>query len=42
MDGWERFDKTSLPNKKVFYSELNLGDITDKDYQHAQKVWGSI
>ena len=39
MDGWERFDKTSLPNKKNFYSELNLGDITDKDYHHAQKVW---
>ena len=25
--------------KKAFYSELNLEDITDKDYLHAQKVW---
>ena len=25
--------------KKVFYSELNLEYITDKDYAHAQKVW---
>ena len=21
MDSWERFDKTSLPDKKFFYSE---------------------
>ena len=39
MDSWERFDETSLPNKKAFYSELNLEDITDKDYLHAQKVF---
>ena len=39
MDSWKRFDKTSLPNKEVFYSELNLEYITDKDYEHAQKVW---
>ena len=38
MDGWERFDETLLPDKKAFYSELNLEDITDKDYEHAQKV----
>ena len=30
---------TSLPPKKAFYSELNLEDITDKDYDHAQKVF---
>ena len=24
---------------KAFYSKLNLEDITDKDYNHAQKVW---
>ena len=39
MDSWERFDETSLPDKTAFYSELNLEDITDKDYLHAQKVW---
>ena len=39
MDSWERFIETSLPPKKYFYSELNLEDITDKDYVHAQKVW---
>ena len=38
MDSWERFNET-LPDKKAFYSELNLEDITDKDYAHAQKVF---
>ena len=39
MDSWERFNETSLPRKESFYSELNLKDISDKDYLHAQKVW---
>ena len=39
MDSWERFDETSLPYKEAFYSELNLADITDKDYDNARKVW---
>ena len=38
MDSWERFDETSLPDKKAFYSELNFEDINDKDYEHTQKV----
>ena len=39
MDSWERFDEISLPDKKYFYSELNLGGITDKDYSHIKKVF---
>ena len=39
MDSWERFDETSLQLKKAFYSQLNLEDITDKDYNHGQNVW---
>ena len=39
MDSCERFDETSLPNKKVFCSELNLEDINEKYYEQAQKVW---
>ena len=38
MGNWERFNETSLPDKKAFYSELYLEDITDEDYTHAQKV----
>ena len=29
MDSWERFDETSLPEKEVFYSSLNIEDITE-------------
>ena len=39
MDSQERFDETSLPDKEYFYSELRLEDITNEDYEHAQKVW---
>ena len=39
MDSWERFNETSLPPKKAFYSELNLEDINYEDYEHSQKVW---
>ena len=28
-----------LPTKNDFYSELKLEDISDKDYEHAQKVF---
>ena len=42
MDSWKKFDDTSLPDKKAFYSKLNLEDIIDKDYKHAQKVWSKL
>ena len=28
-----------IPPKEAFYSELNLENITDKDYEHVKKVW---
>ena len=39
MDSWEKFNETTLPPEEAFYSKLNLENITDKDYAHAQKVW---
>ena len=39
MDSWGRFNEASLPDKKAFYNELNVEDVTDKDYAHAQKVF---
>ena len=39
MDSQERFNETSLPDKNAFFSKLNLEDITDKVYGHAQKVF---
>ena len=42
MDSWERFNETSLPPKKDFYSELILVDISDADYAHAQRCLMNI
>ena len=39
MDNWERFDERLLLNKEAFYSNLNMEDITDTDYRHANKVF---
>ena len=39
MGNWEKFEETTIPPKEDFHSELNLEDISDADYAHAQKVW---
>ena len=39
MDSWQRFDETSLPDKEVFYSNVNMEDITDIDYRHGKTVF---
>ena len=39
MDNWGKFDETTMPPKEAFYSKLNLENITDKDYEHTQKLW---
>ena len=38
-DTWERFNEILLPNKEHFYSNLNMEDISDIDYRHANKVF---
>ena len=35
LDGWEKFDETTLTPKEAFYSNLNLESISDEDYAHA-------
>ena len=42
MDSWKRFDETLLPDKKAFYSELILEDITEEYYIYAQKVFEEL
>ena len=42
MDSWERFDEKSLPDKETFYSSLNMENITDIDYRHANKVFKKL
>ena len=39
MDGWKKFEETSLPPKDAFYSGLNMKGISDQDHEHAQQIW---
>ena len=38
-NNWERFSEISLPSKEDFYSNLNMEDISDIDYRHANNVF---
>ena len=42
MDSWEKFNETSLPSKKEFYSNLNMEDIDEIDYRHSNNVFKSF
>ena len=38
-DNWGKFDEATLPPKEGSYNKLNLENISDEDYEQAQKVW---
>ena len=38
MDDWEKFKETTLPEKEVFCSNLNMEEITCADYMHGKRV----
>ena len=42
IDDWNRFDEEQLPNKSDFYSGLNMEEISDIDYRHAEKVFNKF
>ena len=39
MDSWNKFDEISWPDKKAFYSSLNIEGITYVDYRNAKRVF---
>ena len=39
MDSWDKFEETSLPSIKHFYSNLNMSGVSDTDYEHACSIW---
>ena len=39
MDGWDKFNETSIPSKESFYSNLTMGNISETDYRHANNVF---
>ena len=38
MSSWDKFKETQLPPIEAFYSNLDMSNISDDDYQHVQKV----
>ena len=36
INGFEKLNETSLPEKEEFYSNLNIEDITDANYIHTK------
>ena len=42
MDDWKKFNETLSHEKEDFYSHLNMEDITDADYTHADKVFNNF
>ena len=42
MDTWERFNETSLSDRKAFYSNLNMEAITDVDHRHPKRVFKNL
>ena len=39
IDSWQRFDKTSLPDKETFYSNLKMEDTTAVDCRHGKTAF---
>ena len=39
MDGWDKFNETSIPSKESFYSSLTMENISETDYGHANNVF---
>ncbi len=42
MTDFSKLSATSLPPKEAFYSQLTESGISDKDYDHAEKVWSTF
>ena len=38
IDNWEKFNKTSLPEKEDFYNHLNIEYISHADFAHEKRI----
>ena len=38
MDDWEKFNEKLLSEKEGFYSNWNMENITDSDYNHTKRI----
>ena len=42
MTCWDKFKETQLPPIQAFCSNLNMSNISNDDYKHAQRVWSAF
>ena len=42
MSSWDKFKESQLPPIEAFYSNLNMTNISEDDYQHVQRVWNAF
>ena len=42
MSSWDKLNEGRLPSKDKFYSNLNMSGVSDKEYEHACKVWNEF
>ena len=42
MIDWKKFSEMSLPEKKDFYSHLNMEETTDPDYRHRKIIYKEL
>ena len=42
MSSWDKFNESILLSKDKFYSNLNMSGVSDKEYEHACKVWNEF
>ena len=39
MSTWDKFEDSQLPPIEASYSNLNMSNVSDEDYEKAQRVW---
>ena len=42
MDDWDKFKETVLPPKEALHSKLAMAGVSEKDYEHARRVWSEF
>ena len=42
IDDWKISNETEIPSKDKFYSNLNMKNISDKDYDHVKNIWSTF
>ena len=42
VSSWDHFEEVQLPPIEAFYCNLNMSNISEDDYQHAQHVWNEF